>query len=57
MKNLKFGAFFLGLVVVVATLVTGVKAQSRDRNFMVSTVGSRAWRDGQRVDSKPPPGR
>jgi hypothetical protein len=24
MKNLKFGAFFLGLVVVVATLVTGV---------------------------------
>jgi S1-C subfamily serine protease len=35
MKNLKFGAFFLGLVVVVATLVTGVKAQSRERNFMV----------------------
>ena len=35
MKNLKFGAFFLGLVVVMATLVTGVKAQSRERNFMV----------------------
>ena len=35
MKNLKFGAFFLGLVVVVATLVTGVKAQSRERSFMV----------------------
>ena len=35
MKNLKFGAFFLGLVVVVATLVTGVKAQSQERNFMV----------------------
>jgi S1-C subfamily serine protease len=62
MKNLKFGASFLGLILVVATLVTGVNAQPRERDFrvfdgrgsqlgvMVSDLDARATTGGVKVD-------
>src|SRR5689334_20880371 len=62
MRNLKFGAFFLGLVLVVGVLVAGVSAQQRgfavqaeprDRNvFVLDGRGAQLGVEVSDVDAK-----